>query len=224
MKPRAQKYTSDRLQARRAKILEETRKLIADKGLDAVNMRDLAENSGVALATLYNNFGDKEALVAEAVGEFFLSGTRQNDNALDKGVIAALDADLKSGVEESFRNPQYAAVMAFAYFKGAGPGSMHSMLHENTMRSFTPIIQSIQDRGELEDWVSPEFLAHEIIEGQYAVYTEWARGAFGDDALEHRLRTRSFMTLLAACKGALKEEIRKKLQSSAKKAQSDQLA
>ena len=47
---------------RRAKIIEAVIELIADVGADAVQMRDVAKRSGVALATVYRYFNSKDYL------------------------------------------------------------------------------------------------------------------------------------------------------------------
>jgi TetR/AcrR family transcriptional regulator, cholesterol catabolism regulator len=45
---------------RRARIIEAVIDLIADVGADAVQMRDVAQRSGVALATVYRYFSSKD--------------------------------------------------------------------------------------------------------------------------------------------------------------------
>ncbi|BBZ51117.1 TetR/AcrR family transcriptional regulator [Mycobacterium heidelbergense] len=52
---------------RRAKIIDAVIALIADGGADAVQMRDVAQRSGVALATVYKYFSSKEDLLAAAL-------------------------------------------------------------------------------------------------------------------------------------------------------------
>lgn len=50
--------TSDQL-VRRAKVIEEVIGLIGEVGADAVQMRDVAQRSGVALATVYRYFSSR---------------------------------------------------------------------------------------------------------------------------------------------------------------------
>jgi AcrR family transcriptional regulator len=63
--------------ARRAKIIEETIGLIAEVGADAVQMRDVAQRSDVALATLYRYFSSKENLLAAALQDWQKRLTRR---------------------------------------------------------------------------------------------------------------------------------------------------
>ena len=53
--------------ARRERILSVTLELIGERGVEAITMRDLALRCGVAVATLYNQFGSRESVIAEAL-------------------------------------------------------------------------------------------------------------------------------------------------------------
>ncbi len=63
--------------ARRAKIIEEVIDLIGEVGADAVQMRDVAQRSEVALATLYRYFSSKENLLAAALADWQKRLTRR---------------------------------------------------------------------------------------------------------------------------------------------------
>ena len=62
---------------RRAKIIEAVIDLIADVGAEAVQMRDVAQRSGVALATVYRYFSSKEHLLAAALEDWQKRLTRR---------------------------------------------------------------------------------------------------------------------------------------------------
>lgn len=48
-------------------IMRVSRKIVAEKGLPALNMRTLAKECGIALGTLYNYYSDKDELVVAAI-------------------------------------------------------------------------------------------------------------------------------------------------------------
>ena len=48
-------------------IMQVCRRIVAEKGMNALNMRLVADQCGIALGTLYNYFADKDALVLAAV-------------------------------------------------------------------------------------------------------------------------------------------------------------
>ena len=54
-------------------ILEATRTLLAERGYAGVTVRELAARCGVSVPTLYNRFGGKDALIAQAVSARFSS-------------------------------------------------------------------------------------------------------------------------------------------------------
>jgi AcrR family transcriptional regulator len=62
---------------RRAAVIEAVIDLIAEVGADAVQMRDVARRSGVALATVYRYFNSKDYLLASALEEWQKRLTRR---------------------------------------------------------------------------------------------------------------------------------------------------
>jgi AcrR family transcriptional regulator len=62
---------------RRAAVIEAVIDLIAEVGADAVQMRDVAKRSGVALATVYRYFNSKDYLLASALEEWQKRLTRR---------------------------------------------------------------------------------------------------------------------------------------------------
>src|SRR4249920_4236691 len=52
--------------ARRRRVIDATLELAAGGGFDAVQMRDVATEAGVALGTVYRYFSSKERLLLEA--------------------------------------------------------------------------------------------------------------------------------------------------------------
>jgi AcrR family transcriptional regulator len=56
--------------ARRQRVLDAASKLAAEGGYDAVQMRDVAQEAGVALGTIYRYFASKDHLLAACQVEF----------------------------------------------------------------------------------------------------------------------------------------------------------
>lgn len=61
--------TTSRLAARRERILAEGRRLFLAKGYAGASVNEIVRLAGGSLATLYNEFGSKEALFAEIMRE-----------------------------------------------------------------------------------------------------------------------------------------------------------
>ena len=88
---------------RRAKIIEAVTDLIGDVGPEAVQMRDVAKRSGVALATAYRYFRSKEQLLGAALEDWQERLTRRTLSA-----SRSAEADPLAGVLEYLRRAQRA--------------------------------------------------------------------------------------------------------------------
>lgn len=105
--------TSSQL-ARRAKIIEQVIDLIAEVGADAVQMRDVAQRSGVALATLYRYFSSKDHLLAAALADWQKRLTRRVMAAgrpPDGDPLPGVLDYLRRAVRAFHRNPEMTALM-----------------------------------------------------------------------------------------------------------------
>jgi TetR/AcrR family transcriptional regulator, cholesterol catabolism regulator len=100
--------------ARRAKIIEEVIDLIAEVGADAVQMRDVAQRSGVALATLYRYFRSKEHLLAAALEDWQKRLTRRilaARRSTDEGPLPGMLDYLQRAQRAFHRSPNMTALM-----------------------------------------------------------------------------------------------------------------
>jgi TetR/AcrR family transcriptional regulator, cholesterol catabolism regulator len=99
---------------RRAKIIEEVIDLIAEVGADAVQMRDVAQRSGVALATVYRYFRSKEHLLAAALEDWQKRLTRRilaARSSTDDGQLPGVLDYLQRAQRAFHRNPNMTALM-----------------------------------------------------------------------------------------------------------------
>ncbi len=100
--------------ARRAKILEAVIGLIGEVGADAVQMRDVAARSGVALATVYRYFSSKEHLLAAALEDWQKRLTRRilaPGGPADEGPLSGVLDYLGRAQRAFHRNPRMTALM-----------------------------------------------------------------------------------------------------------------
>ena len=100
--------------ARRAKIIEEVIDLIAEVGADAVQMRDVAQRSGVAMATMYRYFSSKENLLAAALEDWQKRLTRRvlgSGGRPDGDALPAVLDYLRRAQRAFYRNPEMTALM-----------------------------------------------------------------------------------------------------------------
>jgi TetR/AcrR family transcriptional regulator, cholesterol catabolism regulator len=100
---------------RRAKIIEAVIDLIGDVGADAVQMRDVAQRSGVALATVYRYFSSKEHLLAAALEDWQKRLTRRilasRGTRTDHDPLPGVLDYLRRAQRAFYRNPEMTALM-----------------------------------------------------------------------------------------------------------------
>jgi AcrR family transcriptional regulator len=135
--------------ARRAKIIEEVINLIADVGAYEVQMRDVAQRSGVALATVYRYFRSKEHLLAAALEDWQKRLTRRilaasappNEDPLP----SVLDY-LQRAQRAFHRNPNMTALMLQA-MTSADPEAKAAMDHMNrtNVEMFNRLLEGIAE-------------------------------------------------------------------------------
>jgi len=100
--------------ARRARVIESVIALIGEVGADAVQMRDVAHRSGVALGTVYRYFHSKEHLLAAALEDWQKRLTRRvmtTSDPLNDGPLPGILQYLRRAQRAFHRNPAMTALM-----------------------------------------------------------------------------------------------------------------
>jgi TetR/AcrR family transcriptional regulator, cholesterol catabolism regulator len=102
--------------ARRQRVIDAAMKLAAEGGYDAVQMRDVAREAGVALGTIYRYFASKDHLLAACQVEFAWTEQRRLEQRPTQGNTAAdrvVDV-LRRATHAQERQPQLTAAMITA--------------------------------------------------------------------------------------------------------------
>ena len=97
---------------RRASLIEAVIELIGDVGHEAVQMRDVAQRSGVALATAYRYFRSKEHLLGAALEDWQQRLTRRTaGRAPQSDPLSGVLEYLRRAQRAFGRNPEMTALM-----------------------------------------------------------------------------------------------------------------
>src|SRR5207248_1638310 len=99
---------------RRAKIIEAVIGLIGEVGAEAVQMRDVAQRSGVALATVYRYFSSKDHLLAAALEDWQRRLTRRivgSAGRTDQDPVFSVLDYLRRALRAFHSNPEMTALM-----------------------------------------------------------------------------------------------------------------
>ncbi|HEX6313088.1 MAG TPA: TetR family transcriptional regulator [Acidimicrobiia bacterium] len=102
--------------ARRRRVLDAAMKLAAEGGYDAVQMRDVAQQAGVALGTIYRYFSSKDHLLAACQVELWKDLARTLEERPPRGDAAAdrVISVLRRATRAAEREPQRTAALVTA--------------------------------------------------------------------------------------------------------------
>lgn len=84
--------------ATHSRVLQTTREMIRERGVESFNIRDLSNSCAVSVPTLYKMFGSKEGLVYAAVDELYREHLeRVRESSVGTGLTRILDASDLTG-------------------------------------------------------------------------------------------------------------------------------
>lgn len=107
--------TQSRSREKVDQIIESARELIGSKGNDSVSMREIAKHSGVALASIYQYFPDKNAILQAIMSRFFDQVRDTIEPTLDDcNTIEQLNVRMRQGLDgfySRFKNDPVLAIL-----------------------------------------------------------------------------------------------------------------
>jgi TetR/AcrR family transcriptional regulator, cholesterol catabolism regulator len=137
---------------RRARIIEAVIDLIGDVGADAVQMRDVAQRSGVALATVYRYFSSKDHLLAAALEDWQKRLTRRilasRGGGSHHDPLPGILDYLRRAQRAFHRNPEMTALM-LQTMRSTAPEARATI--EQMNRTDTEMFSSLLDGVAPED-------------------------------------------------------------------------
>lgn len=195
---------------RRRKILAEARALIGQDGGD-FSIRKLAENSGVSTRTIYNAFGNKDAVVSLAIGQYFddFYRTMHFDEPL-----GTLEGAIERQIATTRRNldiPKYVHALAELYFQPRLGDNVRSTLAELAARPYRDWLHRSALRRELVAGQGVERILVALAHLQYGTVCEWIAGGFGDRELVQRTVSAVLTHLTGAFRGTASQAARRML-------------
>lgn len=200
-------YSSPAIHERRRRILEETRKMIAEHGLAGFSMDEIGKRAGVAKRTLYNAYQTKERMIAIAIHEYF---ERYLLSIPYTGEIGSMQRNVERMIFVIQRNRQlrnYISAIMSIYFSAEAGSDIWTTMHSMAVDSHLQWINSLKGKRQLQPWVDPQRLADDIVRLEYAIINDWCRGKIEDDEVVYHL-VRAFLTTAAgAARGAGRKEI-----------------
>ena len=192
---------AEQMAERRDRILEAARALIAARGFDGLTMRELAQEAGVTVPTIYNLVGNKDEVLFSTVREQTDRWLQGIDPAAGD-VLAVVDAN----VRELLSNPPYYRSLIKLLMTSDAAGTSR----ENVGRTLDALIRralgELAEAGELEPWIDLRALQRQIQTRLWITSIGWADGEITDDQLGPQSRYGTAMLLLAASRESGRDE------------------
>lgn len=159
----------------RRDVLDAAGRLIAEGGLDGLTMRKLAEAAGVAVATLYNQFGDRDGVIVA----FVSSGLDQLEIDLDaRPPVRPIDATraLFDAFDDTFsEDPEVWRPIFAALRSGGGPPGMGEVGDRVVQYIQDDLAKAVADGMFVRD-LDVERLARHVFVTRMSRVEMWAQG------------------------------------------------
>lgn len=198
-------YSSPLMQERRRRILKETRKLIAQKGLANFSVRELCKQADIAQRTLYNHFSSKERVAALAIKEAF-DEIRYHVNF--KTSATSIEGMIDRAIAINSRNLRarnYALAVVTIYFSSTSTDDVWEVLQNLGTTGITVLLRSLAEAGQIEDWADIDEVALNFSNTSFAIINEWCMGRLSDEDYLRRVVEALLLLLCGVSRGEARE-------------------
>jgi AcrR family transcriptional regulator len=204
-------YSSPAIHERRRRILDETRKMIAERGLSDFSMDEIGQRAGVAKRTLYNAFQTKERMIAIAIHEYF---QRYLGHIPFTAPVGSLQRNVERMIFMIRRDLQirnYISAIMSIYFSADANSDIWKTMHSMAVEPNLQWILPLKAKRQLQPWVEPERLADDIVRVTYATLNDWCRGRIPDDEIIAHVLLTCLTMAAGATRGAARKEVEEML-------------
>lgn len=209
---------------RRTRIIAAARELIRETGDTGLSMRAIAARANVSLATPYNLFGSKRAIVMavfEDIRDFEQRYARVKDvDPIDR-LFKALSITLSYHVED----PAFYKVLWSSLLDISGKELRTALITPQSQAFWRGLVQEAAANGVFDPEADLDIVLQDAGMTFTAVMLNWVLGALRDDEIEAAMGYGYAMSLCAAAKGEAREalwkralEFQRKLQKARKRA------
>lgn len=181
---------------RRARILADARRLLAQRGFEGVLIQDLAKMTDLSKQTIYNLVGDKRKVIADSINDHVVEMARIADgDASGSGEIISL---VNLYCLNFTHNPEYtrnASLSLFRHDRG-----VCREVRAKQAQLFRAWLYRQRARGLLRERVDVDVLAGQLASLNESDMIDWANGACSAHELcKNMIFGHGFMLLGAMC-------------------------
>ena len=191
---------------RRARILVETRRLMATRGWSGLTMRELARASRVSVPTVYNLVGGKDALLGALMEDIFAQ-VSEVGLVSDGSLVTRAGSLWRAGLAPLLEAPEYARELVCLFASSMGPNDIRREHGDRYVALMAAVLESGQLAGDLSTLVAPTSLARTMYSLWIAQMLRWAHGELDDDGLRAAHERGLSLLLLGVARGAAQREL-----------------
>ena len=186
-------------EARRQRIIEAARKLIATGGMSALSMRKLGAEAGLSVTTLYNLFGNSDGILSALIDDTIdqvdeaLEAKAQREDPLDQ-CHAAIIVSVQCMIEDA---AVYRTLGIARYERLARAGADERRVSDRAAAIVAVSIERAIDQGQLTDLLNPRQLAQQMFITWDRAFIHWAFGLVSEDEFRARALYGMYVILLS---------------------------
>ncbi len=199
---------------RRARIQAAARELVAARGYDGLTMRELAQKARVAVPTLYNLFGSKDAILVaelEAQAKEIAAHLPDGGDSFFARGMAAFETGML--LVESAPDLYRAVMQMFMTSPETAP--MRHRLEDGYIAIMASNLTAAKAAGQLADWAEPFVIARHMFALYMAAFLAWGIGELDLAGFRAAAISGVCHMLIGPARGPFAAEVEAKLRSLA---------
>jgi AcrR family transcriptional regulator len=198
-------YSSAAITERRKRILKEARHLIAEYGAEGFGIRELGRRANVAQRTLYNAFLNKDRIIALAIREAYDEANVRTRYETSPTTLDGILDRLISINQRNFKAKNYTKAVAALYFSPTTSEDIVRSLRDMAFFNLRLWLDQVELQNEFSPWVRRQELELNLVNTEYSVINDWARGLIADEDYIRRLLESILIITVGATLGRTRE-------------------
>ncbi len=202
------------MELRRERILDLARDIIAEKGFDGLNLRDLAEKAGVTKPTIYNLIGDKETLIHSLFEDTVSPFERLTFIPNPKDPISGIESIIDIFIGRLKENESYHRAELLTRVRLEHAGDPVALDHFSRSEKLAiEVYAKVQKAGMSRGQLSSQQLGTQFFRAFRFTYHEWAHGQISLSAFRTQALTDLYFSLAADATPAFHPQLIAKIRS-----------
>jgi AcrR family transcriptional regulator len=186
--------------SRRARLIHAARDLLAEHEDGNFSMPELAERAGLSLATPYNLFGSKAAILRE-VYRAETEGFRRTDKlAQHKPPAERVMATVSHTLRVFMHNPRFYRSLSRS-LSALGPDEMRKLIVPLAGAMFQPLVDELIAEGAIAVAISPTIITTQLQRIFESTFLHWAVLEWDEHEFRDQLRAGFALTFLGLFAG-----------------------